>query len=251
MIEIRAVTKRFGGIVAVDAVDLVVPRGELHCLVGPNGAGKTTLLALLTGDLHPTSGEIWIGGRRTDGLSAHELARMGVMRKHQVPAVFPDLSVWENLSIAATGCVPLRQLLRADHVTAPIVDRMLERVRLAPVASTAAQELSHGQVQWLEIGMALITEPSVILLDEPTAGMTRAETDETAALLLTIAAEGESTMVVVEHDMTFVRQVADRVTVLHKGSVVAQGSIDDVEHDPQVREVYLGATTSEGASDDA
>lgn len=247
MLELKAVTKRFGGLVAVDDVSLTIPTGELHCIIGPNGAGKTTLLGLLTGDQRPTAGEIWLDQVRTDGLRPHQIARLGVLRKFQVPGVFPDLTVWENLTIAAHGQSALRRLFHVRNEHEALIRRTVELVHLHDYASVAAGELAHGSVQWLEIGMVLINEPCVLALDEPTAGMTRAETLETATLLRQIAENSSATIIVVEHDMEFVRHVGHRITVLHKGAVLAQGVIDEIENDPEVRQVYLGADELGGA----
>jgi urea ABC transporter ATP-binding protein UrtD len=246
VLEVKGLTKRFGGVVAVDHVDLRIEAGELHCIVGPNGAGKSTFLSLLTGDARPTSGEIWLEEHRTDQLDAHEMARLGMMRKFQVPAVFPDLTVHDNLAVAAMGCASLRELLRSDRDREPRIREVLERTRLIGRAGTPAGELAHGEVQWLEIAMVLINRPRVLLLDEPTAGMTPAETMDTADLLLEVATDTSSTMVIVEHDMAFVRRVGQRITVLHKGAVLTQGAIDEIERDPRVRQVYLGVD-DEGA----
>jgi urea transport system ATP-binding protein len=240
MLEVRGLTKRFGGVVAVDDVNLRIEEGELHCIVGPNGAGKSTLLSLLTGDIRPTAGEIWLGETRTDRLAPHEMARLGMMRKFQVPAIFPDLTVTENLAVAAAGCLSLRALLRSDGARESRVHATLERTRLTAMAAEPAGALAHGAVQWLEIGMVLINEPRVLLLDEPTAGMTPAETMDTAELLLEVAQDSASTMVIVEHDMAFVRRIGHGITVLHKGAVLTQGGMDDIERDPRVRQVYLG-----------
>jgi urea ABC transporter ATP-binding protein UrtD len=241
VLELKEVTKRFGGLVAVDEVSLTVPTGELHCIIGPNGAGKTTLLGLLTGDQRPTAGEIWLDQVRTDGLRLHQIARLGVLRKFQVPGIFADLSVRENLAIAAHGQSALRRLLRVRNEHEDLIRRTLDLVHLSDHATVPAGALAHGSVQWLEIGMVLINEPRVLLLDEPTAGMTRAETLGTATLLRKIAEDSSATIIVVEHDMEFVRRVGHRITVLHKGAVLAQGVIDEIENDPEVRQVYLGA----------
>jgi urea transport system ATP-binding protein len=240
VIELKSVTKRFGGLVAVDAVDLHILTGELHCIIGANGAGKSTLLDLLTCEQRPTSGEIWLDGQRLDGVPAYRAARLGILRKFQVPGIFRDLTVAENLAIAVDGRSSLHTLFRGVGAEDEVVRQTLERIRLTSVAQVPAGALSHGNVQWLEIGMVLINRPRVLLLDEPTAGMTRAETMDTAALLGEIAGETEATMIIVEHDMEFVRRIGQRITVLHKGAVLTQGEIDDVERDPRVRAVYLG-----------
>lgn len=247
MLEVRGLSKRFGGVEAVRDVQLRIEAGERHCIVGPNGAGKSTFLGLLTGDVRPTAGQIWLDDRRTDLLAPHEMARLGMMRKFQVPSIFPDLSVRANLAVAASGCDSLRRLLwpaRADEST---ISETLERIRLTDAADVPAGELAHGSIQWLEIGMVLINRPRVLLLDEPTAGMTPAETMDTAALLLEVGEDTGAAMIIVEHDMDFVKRIGERVTVLHKGEVLTQGTHDEVVDDPRVREVYLGET---GGQDD-
>ena len=248
MLEMAGVTKRFGGLVAVDDVDLTVPTGQTHCIIGPNGAGKTTLLSLLTGEQRPSAGEIRLDDQRIDGLPQHKVARLGMLRKFQVPGIFVDLSVRENLAIAVGGTSGWRALFRPAPQTAALVEETLALVRLDEQAEVPAGELAHGSVQWLEIGMVLANRPKVILLDEPTAGMTPAETLETATLLGEIVGQTKATVVVVEHDMDFVRRVGEQITVLHKGAVLTQGTISEVERDPRVRQVYLGAEGDSGAA---
>lgn len=240
MLEARGVVKRFGGLVAVDGVDLNVGEGQIRCIIGPNGAGKTTLFNLLTGDLKPTRGQVLLGGRRIDQLPVHRIARLGVARKFQVPAVFGDLTVMDNLWVSADGRRGLFSLLRHDRARQDALWEILKEVELAELADTPAAHLAHGQVQRLEIGMVLVTEPRVLLLDEPTAGMTFDETAQTADLLMRIADKRKLTMVVVEHDIDFIKVIGGRITVLHKGRVLVEGSHSEVERSDEVRRVYLG-----------
>lgn len=244
-LEVRGVVKRFGGLTAVDDVSLSIADGEMHCIIGPNGAGKTTLLSLITGELPVTSGEVWLDDVRLDGRPPYEVARLGVLRKFQVPAIFDELTVRANLAVAAHGTVPVTSLFGRRNGAEDVIESVLHEVRLADHASTTAGDLPHGLVQWLEIGMVIINRPRVLLLDEPTAGMTRAETGETADLLASTARTTNSTMIIVEHDMDFVRRVGERITVLHEGRVLTQGDIRAVEADPEVREVYLGPQAPE------
>lgn len=230
-IDTRGLTVRFGGVVAVDRVDLQVARGELRCLIGPNGAGKSTLFKTLTGQYRPTAGQVRILGREVGRLERHQIARMGVGVKTQVPSVFDGLTVEASLRVAAGRH-------RERRPVAAVVDEILEQLRLGAVRQRQLVTLSHGQRQWVELGMVLATDPLLVLLDEPVAGMSEEETARTADLILSIRT-GRA-VVVVEHDMRFVRRIADRVTVLHRGAVLRDGPVAQVLTDPVVRDVYLG-----------
>ncbi|HEX2090022.1 MAG TPA: ABC transporter ATP-binding protein [Actinomycetota bacterium] len=240
MLEGQGVVMRFGGIVAVDGVDLRVEKGEIRCIIGPNGAGKTTLFNVLTGDLRPTAGRVMLEGQRIDGLPVHKIARMGVARKFQVPAVFRDLTVLENLQIAANGTRRIASLLRRDRNRDEAVDGIAKEVGLDRLLGAPAAHLAHGDIQRLEIGMVLVEEPRVLLLDEPTAGMTFDETRTIAVLLRDLAERRALTMVIVEHDIDFIKMIGDRITVLHKGKVLMEGQHTEVEQSEEVRRVYLG-----------
>jgi urea ABC transporter ATP-binding protein UrtD len=240
MLDVRGVSKRFGGLLAVDHVDLDVQEGEIRCLVGPNGAGKTTLFNLLAGTLRPSSGEIRFRGRRIDGLRPQQVARAGIARKFQAPATFEELTVLDNLRVARDGKHgPLRLLLTRRQDDGELLG-VLDEIGLAEHAGVHAGSLAHGQRQWLEIGMTLVNEPSLLLLDEPTAGMSDQETTATAELVRRIARTRRLTTVVIEHDIDFVRMLGDRVTVLHKGRVLVEGSVREIEGNAEVRRVYLG-----------
>jgi urea transport system ATP-binding protein len=231
----------FSGFRALDGLSLTIDAGELRCLIGPNGAGKSTLMDVITGRTRPDSGSVFLG--QDIDLLAHdeaEIARLGVGRKFQRPTVFPEQTTRENLALALVGHRSPWQALRyrASREDEDRVQELLVMAGLAGVADVPAGGLSHGQTQWLEIGMLLAQDPRVLLVDEPVAGMTQQETERTAELLQGLVPE--RSVVVVEHDMLFVREIARRVTVLHEGRVLMEGDMDAVQADARVREVYLG-----------
>jgi len=231
----------FDGFKALNGLSLVVEPGELRTIIGPNGAGKTTMMDVVTGKTRPDTGRAIFDGRHDlTRLDEAAIANLGIGRKFQKPTVIESLSVHDNLELALNGARGLRAALffrLSDDSRARIADT-IGMIGLASHETARAGALSHGQKQWLEIGMLLSQEPDLLLVDEPVAGMTDRETEATAALLRRIA--GERSVVVVEHDMEFVRALASRVTVLHAGSVLAEGSIDHVQNDQRVIEVYLG-----------
>ena len=240
LLEVSGVSKSFDGFRAVDNLSFSIGEPELRAVIGPNGAGKTTFMDLVTGKTRPDEGRIRWGERNLDltRLSESRIAREGIGRKFQKPTVFEAQTVRENLALAVKAVRgPLRVLARkgggADRIAA-----LAEQVGLGGALDRRAGDLSHGQKQWLEIGMLLASEPRLLLVDEPAAGMTTAEREKTTALL-TEAARTRA-VVVVEHDMEFVRRLGCRVTVLHEGRVLAEGSLDHVTADPQVIDVYLG-----------
>jgi urea transport system ATP-binding protein len=241
ILYLEDITVSFDGFKALNALTLYIDAGELRCIIGPNGAGKTTMMDVITGKTRPDEGSAWFG-QSLDllRLTEPEIAQAGIGRKFQKPTVFEHHSVFENLELAAAGdrspWVTLLSGLDSNQRTR--LDEVLEIVALAERRDTRAGALSHGQKQWLEIGMLLMQEPQLLLVDEPVAGMTPQETERTAEILTSLA--GRHSVVVVEHDMDFVRSIASKVTVLHEGSVLAEGSIDDVQNDPRVVEVYLG-----------
>lgn len=237
-LTLEKLTVRFGGLIAVNELDLIVRDGELRCLLGPNGAGKSTTLDLICGKTKPTSGRVFLGDRDITLLPEYMRARVGVGRKFQTPTVFKDLNVIENLEIGRSAKSGILSTLRTFRT--PISGRIREVLSLVGLEQqmyTKAENLSHGQTQWLEIAMLLMQDCQVILMDEPTAGMTVQETNQTAALFREL--QGNHTMIVVEHDMTFVRDIADVVTVMESGSLLAEGSIAEIESNPAVREAYL------------
>ncbi|RYB06634.1 ABC transporter ATP-binding protein [Lichenibacterium ramalinae] len=232
LLETRGLNKRFGGLQVTSDVDLALEAGELHCLIGPNGAGKSTLFRLILGEFPPTSGAVFYDGQDVTRLQPHERIRRGISVKFQVPGIFASLSVAQNLEIAL-------QHHLAGHGLRGEVRRLLGFLNLAGAAAEPAGNLSHGQKQWLEIGMAVSLKPKLLLLDEPTAGMSPEETRATGEMVRALNRDGV-TVLAVEHDMAFVRQVATRVTVLHFGRIFAQGSIDAIVADERVAEIYLG-----------
>jgi urea transport system ATP-binding protein len=241
ILYLEDITVSFDGFRALNALTLYIETGELRCIIGPNGAGKTTMMDVITGKTRPDQGSAWFG-QTLDLLSLNEpeIARAGIGRKFQKPTVFEQHSVYENLQLAAAGDkTPWATLFRPlSGPQRERIDSVLETIRLTDRRHARAGALSHGQKQWLEIGMLLMQEPRLLLVDEPVAGMTPQETERTAELLSSLA--GQHSIVVVEHDMDFVRSIARRVTVLHEGSVLAEGSIDEVQNNPRVVEVYLG-----------
>jgi urea ABC transporter ATP-binding protein UrtD len=240
ILAVQTLRRRFAGIDALDGVDLVVRRDELLAIIGPNGAGKSTLFNVITGLIPPTGGTVQFDGRDITGMPAHRIARLGIGRKFQVPNVFGGLSVRQNLVVASRGRNGLRGLVGHDRETFERADEILGQLLLAERADVPASDLSHGERQWLEIGAVLANEPKLLLLDEPTAGMTMHETRRTEDLLRNLSAG--HTIVVIEHNVRFVREVAQRVVVMHRGRILATGPIDRIERDETVRDVYLGRT---------
>ncbi|WP_447530221.1 urea ABC transporter ATP-binding protein UrtD [Vreelandella sp. TE19] len=242
------VTVSFDGFKAIDKLNLTIDDGELRCIIGPNGAGKTTMMDIITGKTRPTEGSVWFGSRHNLlNMNEPEIASLGIGRKFQKPTVFEALSVFENLELAMAADKRILPTLTA-RMTGEIrdrIDEVLETIGLTQLRFQPAGILSHGQKQWLEIGMLLMQRPRLLLVDEPVAGMTEQEMERTAELLTGLA--GKQSVVVVEHDMGFVRSIARQVTVLHQGSVLAEGSMDQVASDPKVVEVYLGADDEEAA----
>ncbi|RAI00059.1 ABC transporter ATP-binding protein [Acuticoccus sediminis] len=231
VLETRDLTMRFGGVVANERVDFRLYAGELRCLIGPNGAGKSTFFKCLTGQLKPTEGTVTIRDVDTTGADPHEVAELGVGIKTQVPNVFDALSVEENIWLASRRFHPDK---RAQALTADTI----ERVRLGDIRRRQVGALAHGQRQWVELAMVIAAEPWLVLLDEPAAGMTDEETEFTAGLIREI--NKTATLIVVEHDMNFIRAIAQKVTVFHRGAILMEGTMDEVSADPTVRDVYLG-----------
>jgi len=231
----------FDGFKAVNTVSMIVDEGELRVLLGANGAGKTTLMDLISGKTKSTSGRVFLYDSEITNKEEHEIARAGVGRKFQIPSVFKDLTVRRNLEVVS--CRDTRVLANLgfgfSREGEERVDEVLELIGLSAQAATIAANLSHGQVQWLELGMLMVQNAKVLLLDEPTAGMTQAETLKTSKIIN--ALKGKHTLLVVEHDMAFVREIAERITVMHLGQVLAEGSVTEIEQNPKVREAYLGS----------
>jgi len=242
ILYLEHLTVSFDGFKALNDLTLYIDPGELRCIIGPNGAGKTTMMDVITGKTRPDQGTAWFG-RNIDllKLTEPEIAQAGIGRKFQKPTVFENLSVFENLELALAGDKSFwtALLARLTPQQRDRIDEVLNTIGLVDEVRTIASALSHGQKQWLEIGMLLMQEPELLLVDEPVAGMTPQETERTADLLLSLA--GKHSVVVVEHDMEFVRSIAGRVTVLHEGSVLAEGDMNEVQNHPRVIEVYLGS----------
>lgn len=241
VLAVRDLHRRFAGVAALDGIDLSIRPGELLGIIGPNGAGKSTLFNVITGSIAPTSGRVEFDGADITGAPPHQIARLGIGRKFQVPNVFEELSVRQNLVVASRGRLGLGVLFGRDRTDHQRITGILEQLELDGRAEALAHTLSHGERQWLEIAAVLANEPRLLLLDEPTAGMTMQETRKTEELLGVLSED--HTIVVIEHNIRFIREVAERVVVLHQGRVLASGSIEEIERNETVRDVYLGRST--------
>ena len=242
MLEVRDVRKSFDGFQAVGGVSFSVPKGSISAIIGPNGAGKTTLFNLITGHLRPDSGRVVFKGQDVTGVAPHDLCRLGMGRSFQRTNIFPRLTVYQNVQAAFLShrghgwdlFTPVDRLYRAE------TEAVLDSVGLLDKAGEVSGSLSHGNQKQLELGLTLALEPEILLLDEPTAGMSAAETRESIRLIEHIAAGRGLTLLFTEHDMAVVFSIAHRITVLHQGRVIADGAPDEVRQDPDVRRVYLG-----------
>jgi urea transport system ATP-binding protein len=240
MVELKDVVVSFDGFKALNVKSLAIGRNELRVVIGPNGAGKTTLCDVISGKTRVTSGKVYFDGADTTHASDVEIARRGVGRKFQTPSVFDSLTVYQNMELALPGRRGVWKTLFSStdsHQVTAIV-HLLERVKLLEEMNRPAKYLSHGQRQWLEISMLIVADPKLLLVDEPAAGLSDRETELTAELLLELA--GRHTLIVIEHDMDFVRRLNSRVTVLNEGTVLADGTLEQVQADPAVIEAYLG-----------
>lgn len=226
------VSKQFGGIQAVEDFSMSMDKGELRCLIGPNGAGKTTVFKMVMGVYPASSGRIVFQGEDITSISASKRARKGMSIKMQVPGVYEELTLRENMRIAAENYVPKKQL-------AEEIDRLIELVHIQDLGNPQVKNMSHGQQQWLEIAMALASNPALLLLDEPAAGLGPEETEFTAELVTSLNKQGLS-ILFIEHDMNFVRKIADQVTVLYYGKKFAEGAIEEIVNDERVIQIYLG-----------
>jgi branched-chain amino acid transport system ATP-binding protein len=244
LLECRGLTRRFGGLVAVDAVDLAIEPGEVRAVIGPNGAGKSTLFNVITGVLAPSDGEIYFAGERITALPVHRVIQKGVARTFQLTHLFPALTARENVRIAAQARHGERWRPLAGGAlfaaTGAAADAALELMRLADVADVNAGLLSHGNQRLLEVAMALAQRPRLLLLDEPTQGLSVEETDQAVRILRDMLGAGGLTVILVEHDMEVVFRLADKITVLHRGRVIADGSPDEVKANAEVQSAYLG-----------
>ncbi len=241
VLYLEDITVSFDGFKAINSLNLYVRKNELRCIIGPNGAGKTTMMDIITGKTRPDHGTAWFGQNFNLLLhSEDEIARAGIGRKFQKPTVFENLTVFDNLELAMDSDKRVFPTLFSKLTSAEIesIEIVLEKINLTEQSKEYADSLSHGQKQWLEIGMLLMQNAQLLLIDEPAAGMTHQEIDKTSELLTTL--KKEHTVIVVEHDMDFVRSLDSPVTVLHQGSVLAEGDMDKIQNDPKVVEVYLG-----------
>jgi ABC-type uncharacterized transport system ATPase subunit len=231
LLQTRDLSMHFGGVKAVRHVNFTLAEGELRCLIGPNGAGKSTFFKTLTGQLEPSHGQVLFRGHDISRAHAHQIARLGIGIKTQVPSVFDGLSVRENIWLATSRVHPRGRAAR-------LVDEMLERIGMTAEAERAVGQLAHGQRQWVELGLVLSTDPELILLDEPAAGMTHEEVYRTAELVRDI--NRTKALIVVEHDMQFIRMIAKQVTVFNQGSVLVEDAVENIMCNPLVRDIYLG-----------
>jgi len=238
-IRLAGLRRDYGERTALDGVGLTVAPGESLVVLGPNGAGKTTLIDSITNLVRPTSGSIRFAGEELIGRKEHVIVRAGIGRTFQKPSVFDELTVLENVDLAESFRLPFRSLLRHRKGMSADVAAMLESVNLIEQRDDQAGSLSHGQKQWLEVAMVLVQKPRLLLLDEPVAGMTQKERLHTGELITNIALEG-TTVLVIEHDMDFVRRFAHKVTVMHEGKILTEGTVAEVQSNETVREVYLG-----------
>ncbi len=247
LLDLKGVRVEFSGFVALSDLDFAVEKGELRCLIGPNGAGKTTALDVICGKVQAVAGRVVYAGHDIGRLQEHQVSRLGIARKFQVPSVFRELSVRNNLDVAYSKRPGVFRNLgnwrRADVDDG--LAKLAEFVGLKEQFNQSAGALSHGQTQWLEIAMLLAQDAELILMDEPTAGMTAQETHKTAELLNRL--KGRHTIVVVEHDMGFIKEVADVISVMHQGRLLAEGTVAEIERHPEVKSAYLGSGGIHGA----
>jgi len=240
LLEIDHVTKSFDGMTAVSDLSLSFDEGELHCIIGPNGSGKTTLFNLITGYFPLTSGRIRFEGKTISNLPAHKICRLGICRKFQNPNIFEDLSVEDNIRVAIISEHKIKDLLKKQDMKEADtqIEDILDTIQLTEKRKLGAASLSHGEKQWLEIGMVLSKMPHIVLLDEPTAGLTSMETSKTSELIRNISKR--TTCIVIEHDLDFIRSLNCKITVLNRGKFLAEGSYNEIAANKEVRDVYLG-----------
>ena len=240
LLELKNVSVSFEGFLALNDLNITLKKGELRAIIGPNGAGKTTFLDVITGKVKPNSGKVLFDGNSLIGKKEHKIARVGVGRKFQSPRVFENLTVEENLEFSVSQSVSTLKLItnQATEEKKKEIEKLMNVINLTNSSKIKAGSLSHGQKQWLEIAMLLGQKPSLMLVDEPVAGLTDEETELTADLLKSLA--GKNTVVVIDHDMEFIRRLESDVTVLNQGTVLCEGKMEKIQNDPKVIEVYLG-----------
>jgi urea ABC transporter ATP-binding protein UrtD len=234
LLKTEKLTKHFRGLVANESITFLLEKGEVRCVIGPNGAGKTTFLSMISGHVTPTAGRVWFKDSDITHSSVPLRARMGIGRKFQTPSVFEGLSAYDNLELASLR----RKRSRAERHRS--INHILDSIRLREQRDLPAQFLSHGQRQWLEIGLLLANEAELLLLDEPTAGMTSEETAATGQLVQHLATDRSLSVIIIEHDINFIRNLRAPITVLHLGRMLREGSFEEIAEDEQVRQVYLG-----------
>ena len=240
-LTLKNVVVNFNGFHALDGLDFSVNKGELRCLIGPNGAGKTTALDIICGKTKVTSGEVDFEDKSITSLQEHQIARIGIGRKFQIPSVFQDLTVRENLQVAYSENTGVLSNLFKFGISKDEegLEELATMVNLQDHLDVLAGHLSHGQTQWLEIALLVAQNPKLILMDEPTAGMTKQETHKTAELFLEL--KSKHTLIVVEHDMGFVKEIGDVISVMHQGKILAEGTVQEIEHNEAVKDAYLGS----------
>lgn len=243
MLEVKSVVKRFGGITVLHGLSLAVQPGTVNCIIGPNGCGKTTLFNIITGNLRPEEGQVFLNGSEVTGMPAYLVARRGISRKFQIPGVYPELSVVENLMITLAGQGG-RAGVMSTLFSSPVerLAELLDLCGLTQKATDKVETLAHGEKQWLEIAMLLAYNADLIMLDEPTAGMSVPETQKTAQLVHRLQTEYGKTVLVIEHDMSFVRALDCRLVVMLRGRIVREGTLEDIQNDPEVVAAYLGGS---------
>lgn len=238
MLEVESLTKQFGGFVAVDEVDLTIEEGVVHGIIGPNGAGKTTLFNLITGEFSPTRGTVTFRGRDITGATPEQITRLGIGRSFQIVEYFPELTVRENLRLAARNEERTIRAAFSDSDYDGEVETVASLVNLDTVLDREASNLSHGEKRYLDIGMVLALDPDLILFDEPVAGLNQSEYETLQSILEGL--RGDYTMMVVEHNVDFIVEIVDRLTVIHRGQLLAEGTPEEIKNNSRVQEVYLG-----------
>ena len=243
ILQTKSLSKSFGGLVALDEIDFSMSNGELRAIIGPNGCGKTTFFNVITGKYKPSEGQVLYNGEDITGLPVHKIAGKGIGRKFQIPSIFDSLTVYENIQVPFFSGQKRQSMFVKRSMRKEYHDQIMDvikDVRLTDKVDELAKNLSHGEKQWLEIGMALAGKPNLLLLDEPTAGMTLGETSATVDLIQSISSNLSLSILVIEHDISFVKEIESKVTVFYKGQVIKEGSFKEIQRDKTVREIYLG-----------
>jgi urea transport system ATP-binding protein len=243
ILQTKNLRKAFGGLVALSDINFSMGSGELRAIIGPNGCGKTTFFNLITGRIKPTEGEVLYNGENITSLPVHEIARKGIGRKFQIPSIFESLTVYENIQVPFFSDQKRQSMFMKRSIRKEYHDQIMDfirDIRLVDKVNEMAKNLSHGEKQWLEIGMALAGKPNLLLLDEPTAGMTLGETSATVGLIQSISSDLHLSILVIEHDISFVKEIESKVTVFYKGQIINEGTFEEIQKDKTVKEIYLG-----------